>query len=77
MKSLPCLRRDTDCRVASLLAMTGVFGSPRKSPDFHCHCEAPQGPWQSVLSFAAPRNDVRYNQTILTIIEMNGGNNHE
>ena len=43
-----CYPRNTDCRVTSLLAMTGGIETLRRLSRFHCHCEAPTGPWQSV-----------------------------
>ena len=39
--------RETDCHVASLLAMTEEIGARAQTINHICHCEAPKGPWQS------------------------------
>ena len=44
--------RETDCRVALLLAMTEEIEAQVQTIDHVCHCEAPKGPHPRVASLA-------------------------
>ena len=58
--------RKTDCHVALLLAMTEKIEARAQIIDYICNCEAPKGPWQSVLMAAGSLSQLPAQRRIAT-----------